>query len=382
MKDIDFDELDKAVSSVLSGGLSPAVPVDGNVSPAESNSANALPQAETALETPTVTSDDSSSVKSPNLARRSGRFMDVVHPSSDMTGAGGARKPEPQREANPIPSAERTITPLSNNIVPEDPTPAQEAAKADLPIPEKLPPMTKLDTTKLVSDADTDEVKWPDPLEFDSSTPAYSGTREPDSDTSLLADNLSEGTGATQSEPVESKLNAPKSPFLSDAKVDKRPLGAYSDQPPSQQADAPSAVTDMPASSPDTTSQTAELQSDMQLPAKVEKEPTPQELPPELSSDLVALESLDPEEVAPSAALTSTPSTPSVPAVTVSIPQQYKSSEQSSEDGEAHPVFAAEDHAPLPGASKKSSSKMWIVVVILALVVAGGLAAVWWLYLR
>ncbi len=76
MTDFDFDELDKAVNTVLGG---PDTPVDQAASPAPTPepqiSRYEAPQAATPAPRPQ---------SAPAVRRSGGRFMDVVHPSSDM----------------------------------------------------------------------------------------------------------------------------------------------------------------------------------------------------------------------------------------------------------------------------------------------------------
>jgi hypothetical protein len=83
MNDIDFDELDRAVSSVLTPTPTPT-PVE----------AAAVDTPVPAAPEPSITTKDL-----PVAPRRGGRFMDVVHPSSDMR---GAVKTPSRPAANPV----------------------------------------------------------------------------------------------------------------------------------------------------------------------------------------------------------------------------------------------------------------------------------------
>jgi len=74
VKDLDFDEIDRAVNSVISNG-------SNNDSNPVSQSINEMPETVQPEPQPVVTAG----VPRPPVARRSsGQFMDVVHPSSDM----------------------------------------------------------------------------------------------------------------------------------------------------------------------------------------------------------------------------------------------------------------------------------------------------------
>jgi len=143
MQDIDFDELDRAVNSATQP--TPDVPAVSTEEPA-------------AAVVPVVPS-------TPAARRSSGRFMDVVHPSSDMRTA-------PTVTARPA----------------ARPQPAQPAATA---------------------------TEWPDPLDFhgftgDELTAAAPAVTEPVAETPAV------------------DVSSLESPFLTDAKVEKRPLGAFS----------------------------------------------------------------------------------------------------------------------------------------------------------
>ena len=77
MKDLDFDELDRAVNSAINP--QPAAPAEPVAEPPAPETEPAVePVTEPPAPTPVVSSP------SPAARRSSGRFMDVVHPSSDM----------------------------------------------------------------------------------------------------------------------------------------------------------------------------------------------------------------------------------------------------------------------------------------------------------
>jgi len=371
MKDIDFDELDKAVSSVLEGN-SPtpaAAPTSPAPVPVQTSSSSPAPIDDQSSEVPISVSTPAPAII-PAPPRRSGRFMDVVHPSSDMK---GDAKPSSER---PIVTTGMRIEPLSNNIVPEDAAPAQQAAQADAPTPEKLPVSLPVDPGSLVSTPDTtDEAKWPDPLDVAVASTSYTGTQEPDSGAPAEVSSDGEVSVLAGSEPVEQPTDAPKSPFITDAKVEKRPLGAFSD-PSAQPAAAAEAATE---STDVLTQPDVKPSDDEQLPPQV-TDKSDEPLPPELSSDLVSLEGTDQGDAAEP---TTAPAVeaPSVPQVTVSIPQQYKEAARA-EAADEHPVFAAEDHAPLPVTKKKSSPLIWILLIVLILAIVAGAGAYWYFYLR
>jgi hypothetical protein len=261
MKDFDFDEIDRAVSSTMQ-------PKD-----APKNDEAAVP----------VTVSRSEPTSTPPAAKRSsGRFMDVVHPSSDM------RSSVPERST---------------------PRPAEKSAPA--PVAEK----TNSD--------------WPDPLDFHGFTPE---------------DNTETPTPAPSG---EEELQSPKpldSPFLSDAKVEKRPLGAFSEEKPAMAVEPKKEETPL-IEAPDEPLLRAETEEEM--PEK-EPEPTP-------ASEL---EQPNDELVAP-----------------VSITQQYKE-QPSTTDQPSGAIFDTEAyHQPLAHPEKKRSGAMIIVWIVALILLGAGIGA-------
>lgn len=369
MKDIDFDELDRAVSSVLENTAGSGDAATTPATPAVSQSADiptpapVTPKADPVVRIPT---GSRAPAITPAPPRRSGRFMDVVHPSSDMTGDA-----KPMAEKASVTSSMR-IEPINMGVVPEATASPQEAVQTVEPVPEKPSESQQASPSVLVPTSDAvNETKWPDPIDVAPSVATgYVGTAEPNSgDGPQLPPDAP--VAAVMSEPVEQPDEAPKSPFLSDAKVEKRPLGAFSDQ--ASAADAPSVSSD-----PLTTPEVNPGDDDQLTPQVADKPSEP--LPPELSSDLVSLEGTDRGD-SDAPATNTTPEAPATPQVAVSIPQQYKEAARA-QGIEDHPVFAAEDHAPLPVTKKKSSPLIWIMLAVIVLAIVVGAGAYWYLYLR
>ncbi len=82
MSDIDFDELDRAVNGALNNTPTPQ-PVADNTAPAPVTPPVVEPVERTSLSSVAPTSKPTAPV-APAARRSSGRFMDMVHPSSDM----------------------------------------------------------------------------------------------------------------------------------------------------------------------------------------------------------------------------------------------------------------------------------------------------------
>lgn len=262
MKDIDFDELDRAVNSIIGGK-------DGQTPPAAAPAPEPVPTpaanppqttAEPVAAKPQITGISGVGPRpvSP-AARRGGRFMDVVHPSSDM-------KTNPPTTATP--PKKTVIAPLHDGIQPTRTT--HEVSPADLkPDPDiaSLAP----DVVSPVTDIAPPMVKkvpavMPDPLDM-------LETKNTDEAEPVDSENL--GTPAAAAGTDESE--AVTTPFLSDTKVEKRPLGAFADghtEPPSftetQEFEAAEAAK-------------KKQTEDLQLAPEVM-------LPPEYQPDLVAIE--------------------------------------------------------------------------------------------
>lgn len=248
MQDIDFDEIDRAVSSTMGTKPAPAsVPVNDAPAPAA------------------PATDEGT----PATRRSSGRFMDVFHPSSDMRPAVPERS-APRQSETPVRTAE--------------PAPVTPPAPA------------------------TNDDAWPDPLDFH----GFKDESEPEA-------------------PAAEEAPAPlESPFLSDAKVEKRPLGAFS---------AVESAMSAPATEPT---------PEPEAPAAPVTEPAP-EMPVEAPA---------PVEEVPS----------SIPA---SITQQYKE-QPSTTDQPSGAIFDTEAyHQPLAHPTK-SKSGLWVVLWIVGLIVVGG----------
>jgi hypothetical protein len=206
MNDFDFEELDKAVSNLATkthdehGGPDlKTVPAASSV-PVTMESAQKQEQPEARVEAPRSvprpTEPTAVPVATPQKRpirlsdtkpRNRGAFMDIVPPASRKFGG----------------RAGISIQPVSKpeDVVPEEPkTPEPEVSEpVEVPKPEVL--TSHPDTPKPVTEEKPDDVAWPDPLDF----------------------------GTDQKEKAE---EAPTTPFLAEAKVEKRPLGAFSNFKP------------------------------------------------------------------------------------------------------------------------------------------------------
>ena len=366
MKDIDFDELDRAVNSLIGGVPStPAAPTTPASTPAESSSVPAAPLAQTpAAPDPTP---------QPLASRRtSGRFMDVVHPSSDM------RSSAPVAPVTPVSRTAAPLEPTSPLSVPARPTDTP-AAPALATAPESTAPKPSNE--------------WPDPLDFHGNngeaqsapvavTPAAAPVQAPmvtttddeDSDIAKIADDINATLTKDSQKPLET-------PFLSDANVEKRPLNALaadtalttavmSTDPP---APTPPVIPEIqPVTTPSPTAETP------QSGEKSEEHPieTDTPLPAELQSDLLNIESNETAAASVPVSQFTPPAAPStdVPTGPTSIVQQYKESPSTGDQPAAALFDTAAYKKPQAKAKKKSS---WLVIlwIFLLLVVGGGIGA-------
>jgi len=362
MKDIDFDELDRAVSSVLEPSAdatpTPAAAVETTKPAAEPEKTPdvVLDAAPAVTEAAPLTAETEAPVatatpvaKTPLAIKRRGQFMDVVHPSSDMTG-----KPEEGTTAAP---RKVTLQPISPSVVPDAIPPVQSAeeepatdqpdiSEASEVAIEPQPAVESVEATITTDQA------IPDPLDV---MQAQEETKDAAStETPAVEDTPEDASETAEVEATDEA--APTTPFLADTKVDKRPLDAFS---------------------PEETEEPAE--------STVEPEAPEQPLPPELQADVVAVEAnpSDAVDTDSEKEATVTDKKDEVEAgFNTSIPQQYASAEAKADDD--HSIFDTNEyHQPLaPTKVKKRGLPGWLVALFVMLLLAGLSAAggYFWFY--
>jgi hypothetical protein len=266
MQDFDFDEIDRAVNSTLD----PTTPTEPT--PTDNSVPVSVSRSEPASQAP-----------APAARRSSGRFMDVVHPSSDMRSAPPERS-EPRKPEAPAPTA---------------------------------PPV--------VNSSD-----WPDPLDFHGFKDEPKEADEP------------------EVQKTEEPATPLESPFLSDAKVEKRPLGAFStdDEPKEAPIEEPKKdeiplleASDEPL---------LEAENEEKAPQQPETESTPEPTQEPTPAPVVEEEPVGP----------------------TSITQQYKEQPSTTEQPSGAIFDTEAYHQPLAHPVKKKSGAL-IIVWILALIVVG-----------
>lgn len=356
MKDLDFDELDRAVNSLMSDKnspaqndtSSPAVPAT-DPSPVASPTAPVQPEPSVVAPVPR---------QSPPAARRGGRFMDVV------------------------PAARKTKDTMPAPISREG-TSIQPAGSATSSSSQHDKVMTETPVAKEAPASVATTTDWPDPLELAASQqPSAQKTPEISEQVDISAEAAVELKNTPMPDlPDQEVASVPNdeplsSPFLPDAKVEKRPLGG--------------------AALSSTGGELMVEDENAQLPA-LPKDVEPA-LPEELHGDVASIEAdnstTDPSDhIEPSSEPVKhevSKTEAKKPAVTVteaiapagptSIPQQY-TEEPNSGDQKSGAIYDTDSyHQPLTHPAQKKHGWSWVLWILLILLVgAGGGAALYFL---
>lgn len=321
MKDLDFDEIDRAVNSLKSDAETNN---DSIVNPARSTDATNPPQ---------------------TLAKRrsSGQFMDVVHPSSNMRRA-----------------------PLISHERPSISTPNQE------PIEKLVEPSENIAPTETNSPEQPVESNWPDPIDFqknhdDNSSNQGKTDQQPDEDADI--DKISDDITNELSQ--KSEEESPDSPFISGTKVEKRPLGAFSTEPTPEKTDNTDEEKGINENNDENKEETE---------PSVEKPDEP--LPEELQDDLLLIESgegstspvekLIPAENPVIKEESLKEEVQQQPVGPTSITQQYKEQPSTGEQSTGAIYNTDAYHKPLVKPAKSKSSWMWVVWILILIIVGVG----------
>lgn len=403
MKDIDFDELDKAVNSLMGKNAqkdtatpnTPAAPPvkepDMPLTAAPVSPGTIKPKSEVATNPdtqPAIVPSQSSQPQTTSPARsgmpasrRSGRFMDVV-----------PKKPT-QQQAPSRPTSREGVTIAPRPDV--EPSTVSSTPAANLPIQPTTPVLSTPETTPSVPEAAAPASDWPDPIDMHS---FVRQKEEAPASTTPSVDEKSKPEEVLVEQPAKEKESADQplsSPFLPDAKVEKRPLGSAAPMVPMI---APEHELQQTATPDD---------SEAQLPAKPSDV---QEPPEEFRGDLMQVEAdthmgvpktdqthpinekpEDENPVSPdlntsekSSETKETPKPVEVPMSEdeksssdshvgrISIPQQYKE-QPSSGEKESGAIYDTDTyHQPLAHPAKKKSGWLWVLWIVLILIVGAG----------
>ncbi|QCT40065.1 hypothetical protein FBF31_03245 [Candidatus Saccharibacteria bacterium oral taxon 955] len=385
MSEIDFDELDRAVNDLMSNvdtskrheGLDD--PEDKVVTLDSSSTESGKVASSPAAETTTVTPMSAPEAKpapaqsSPLAVKRRGQFMDMVHPSSDMTSASRPVKRDgvsimpPSETISTLPSTESVNkpssainapanskstptlssirTPSSTTVVPtpmSTPAPAMPSAeKSSQPIASSAiqPPVQPNPTAPLASSYSSPEAVEPGDNKNDQPEEVASVESE------IPAEIVDEASSISSPQPL------PTAPFLSDARVEKRPLGANSEsaaKPPQDVAEEGA-----PASEPVS-------------------------LPAELQGDVVAVEASVPLDIDKAGSLSEVDgqSSDADLVVDAGVDLTAQSIEQTDVDDQVNGSIydTANYHQPIDGKKpeKKSSPLKWLAWFLVLLIVGVG----------
>ncbi len=385
MSDIDFDELDRAVTSALGdtnseGSTTPDTNVTSDEAQAPSSSISAhavhariMPAADSprrsTLSRNTSTPVADSATTSPQTApqkriipHREGRFMDVVRPDRAPV-AKSSPVPTQQQTLNEQPAAESSPPPLSNaNSTPD----LTDQFVPDVDMEKAINDLLTSDAHTEVSQVEetpTPEIALPEPAVV---VPETSLDQQPtiggENDEAAISED------ATLASVLEAPLDqddvtAVDSPFLPDAKVEKRPLG--SGEPNEHHLPTPS-----PEALAVSSNTVASVVESHEPPVQDITEEAP--LPEELQGDFMAIESVDTQATsATKSASISAEQGETAPAGPVSIARQYKDTiKTASDNDESGAIFDPQTYdQPIELPPKKSHTVAIVITIVVVIIV-------------
>lgn len=261
MSDIDFDELDRAVNSIMNGGgygneaktkEKPTTDDLGANSNSSLSAAEANKQSDAEVNTQSLSMNknkDSLSAKVENFEndprpsvmskRRSGRFMDVIHPSSDMTNSSVSVKPRPASVSYP------TVEPAMTNLDHEEKAENDDYESMSQKITESL-------SSSFVESENANDTSAASAFSVSSDVSKVGMAIEPESlskgishaesadeydgaarDNSLSTDGFIESSTPDDGKEKDFDPELSDTPFVANAKsnINKRPLGGVVIQP-------------------------------------------------------------------------------------------------------------------------------------------------------
>ncbi len=369
MTDLDFDELDKAVNSLMGGvkekdtsDASKTLDISTTLAPDEKPTYGTLSQVAGRIGSEAIDKQEMtvslgtnaanspqdtpvSTVATPS-SQKPGRFMDVVHPSSDMKRSNSRVVSRPSREGATIetPVATPELAPLADTVA-TSPVEADTTLEAIIPDTSSDLPVSSAPEIEL--DKDTPESTPPPP------------------------------------EPIIS-------PFLTNAKVEKRPLGGSEPTPPISAPPIDSVSPPETKDEPLLESPEVELESalgesehsqqkddssvmdNLTDPAK-EDEDTTIHVPEEYKDELLAVEKNTDTVTIDDKPLTHRGM--SEPLTVASIPKQYQE-KPSSGDSKSGAIYDTDTyHKPLAHPAKKNSGWLWVIAIVVIIALGAGAGA-------
>lgn len=400
MKDLDFDELDRAVSSLLGAEQTPDGQQVGDDTVQD-------PKPQESAESSTATSVADEPVETPQKKpliekRNSGRFMDVVHPSSDMK---NLQKPSISRQAP-------SITPLSksDDTIEEKIEPQKEEEIVPEGVEATISQEQKDGVVANEETAANDTHTMPDPLDFHNfsfdkevkeessnaltETPVDETVQEDSAHDIIDADDIDQDAIDDDHELALDKMASElheldglmvqddgpvsvETPFINGSMIEKRPLGAFSIDTPDESllSVKEEATVDEDQQSADDTATTKEKVVTTEIADKdaviddvdAQIAPSAEVIPEELQGDILAIESAE-------AVSTPVPGHSS-PIEAGSITQQYVEKARPATDTQT-PVFdTTQYHKPLKHTAKQKSGWLTVLLIVAFLVVGAGAGA-------
>ena len=253
MSDIDFDELDRAVNGALGGNDAPTESPSVNLverttlSPVSSTTAPA--QTPTPASNPTPVATPTS--QAPAARRSTGRFMDMVHPSSDMRSHPSARPAEARNQS--IPPAQPELTVLSTVESPAWNEPLESPFLADAKV-EKRPlgggEVAAAEASAIVDSFDfqglLDEEPEEELLEAPEAQERLEAIASPDP--VELPDEIDPADAAALADAIEQKISEVEVPVAVEETpadlVPQQPSAAFeASQPPVEELVGPTSIT-------------------------------------------------------------------------------------------------------------------------------------------
>ena len=402
-REFNFDELDKAVNSLVGQPSNPEQPAASQQMPvAAANDAPVVPSRATtpvpARSIPAVdrpapilsaaphpTSPVSLPVPTPPPVQTPtkpaaqkpsvpGRFMDVVHPASDMA------IPAQEEVKKGMGAEGKTIAPLNKDITPDA---LPEKSAANTPNSAQLSMKGQVNPDALITTPDTEEKKWKDPLDEATKNEKERSIKEG------AQERLGLKPKTADKEPDDLGKEEKKPFFLPDAKVEKRPLGAFAEADKSEPLSDDKKDKEIKDSDKDTSAKlTIDGVADINDKNKDTSEESFEPLPPELGKEIVAVEAggalVDEEESADNRDLKGDIAKQkdkkkkpehkaAAKPATFSIPKQYTEKATNTEHKPKSIYDTEEYHRSLATAeSKKTKSKWWVwVLIIFGLLIVG-----------
>lgn len=403
VKDLDFDELDRAVSSLMSDKKSSSKPETEEQAPLVDEtkaSEETTPSPSLALDLDTEEADtapslaDESKTDSQIQKRSTGLYMDMMpmkqQAQPTILKSHGAAAFLSQSDETASPSAQQSSKKSApfHDIIPPKVTSSPSESNND-----QSPNLMALQKSPTAEDTDTqaqleaaleeqpDQASTPtspDTVSDPMLSPAFDSLLEAGDDHSSM-DPLVQTPPAEDIEAKPEKPVETASPFLADAKVDKRPLGGVAT---SEQSKEP---VDSAAAKNDAEKSTGPLMPSGEMSAlpvnDQQNEDTPQAapapMPPEFHEDLLAVEADRQADVASVKSQEAPATIEQASAAQVgplSITQQYK--EKLSTGDQSHTPIYDTNVQPLTHPPLKKSG-WWVVASIIAVIVVSvGIAAV------